>query len=293
MLEVETGCEFKLVVAYVVVDDSLEKEGVLVPMVGSVVGVVGDGIAFELDSVYGLGVEYGFVEGLYAVVSYGDAAVEVFLLLVEIGYLGIDGDDGVGELEAVGEGVDYFVFLDEDIAACSGLVPTVAVSAEEYGAATGVVKGVVADDDLAWCAEERSASAVVAYGIACELYAWTPCEVFDAVGCSERIDVFCDWVCESYTELSDAFVYLAFVWGDAAYGVGGRDNLHGVGLYELDCVAGLAPTESVALAVHVLTYEGVVVDALDYLEIGAVYVDGVVHHAFEEAVALTYDALAA
>ena len=78
------------------------------------------------------------------------------------------------------------VVLDEDVATGSSLVPTVAVSAEEYGAAAGVVEGVVADDDLAWCAEERAAGAIVAYGIACELYAWTPCEVFDAVGCSDR-----------------------------------------------------------------------------------------------------------
>ena len=88
--------------------------------------------------------------------------MEEFLLSVQIGYLGIDGDDGIGELELVGEGIDEAVVADGDIAACACLEPTVAVSAKQNGATRGVVEQVVLHQHTARRAEESATGTVVA-----------------------------------------------------------------------------------------------------------------------------------
>ena len=95
-------------------------------------------IALVQQSVYRLGIQQGRVEGDKLVVYDADgillATVEEFLLLVQFGYFGIDGNDGVGELELAGERVDEAVVADGYIAAGSGLEPSVAVAAEQNGA---------------------------------------------------------------------------------------------------------------------------------------------------------------
>ena len=95
-------------------------------------------IALVQQSVYRLGIEQRRVEGDKLVVYDADgillAAVEEFLLLVQFGNFGIDGNDGVGELELAGERVDETVVADGNIAAGSGLEPSVAVAAEQNGA---------------------------------------------------------------------------------------------------------------------------------------------------------------
>ena len=90
-------------------------------------------IALVQQSVYRLGIEQRRVEGDKLVVYDADgillATVEEFLLLVQFGYFGIDGNDGVGELELASERVDEAVVADGYIAAGSGLEPSVAVAA--------------------------------------------------------------------------------------------------------------------------------------------------------------------
>ena len=69
--------------------------------------------------------------------------MKICLLVLQVGDFGIDGDNGIGELEQVGEGVDKSVLANDDFPAGSGFIPAVAVTAEEDGSAGGVVECVV------------------------------------------------------------------------------------------------------------------------------------------------------
>lgn len=119
-------------------------------MVGGIVGVGLEGVAEEAEAGGGLGVEEGCAEGHEAVVGDGDAAVERVALVLDVGDYGVDGDDGLSELVGGGQGVDEGVAADGDVAARAGLVPSVAVAAEEDGGSGGVVESVVLADYGAW-----------------------------------------------------------------------------------------------------------------------------------------------
>lgn len=149
-----------------------------------VFGVGADGIAAEKKAVDRLGVKYGTVESVEDVVRDADsifpAAMERGELAGEFGNFGIYGDNGAGELILAGQRVDEAIAADEDVAAGAGFVPAVAVAAEKYGAAGGVVEEVVFDDDAARRAEQGSAGAVVTDGVAGEADFGCPGEVFEA-----------------------------------------------------------------------------------------------------------------
>ena len=103
-----------------------------------------DAVAPPQQSVYRLGIEQGVVKGFKHVVddAYGIlfTSVEVGFLRIQVGDLGIDGDDGIGKLKHIGERIDEPIATDKHIAASSRLVPPIAVTAEEDGRAGGVVE---------------------------------------------------------------------------------------------------------------------------------------------------------
>ena len=83
-----------------------------------------------------LGIEQGSVEGVELVVFDDDgsrpAAVEKSFLLFQCRNFGIDGNDSIGELEHIGQGIDELVFADDKVAHGAGLVPPVAVAADSF-----------------------------------------------------------------------------------------------------------------------------------------------------------------
>ena len=115
-----------------------------------VVVVECDTVVAELQSIDRLSIKQRGIEALEYVV--GDnhsgcalSAVEQIALTGEVGNLGIDRDDAFGELIHAGQGVDEAIIADSHVAACSGLIPTVAVAAEQDGCARGVVEQIVFD----------------------------------------------------------------------------------------------------------------------------------------------------
>ena len=118
--------------------DTLQEELVLVPVEGFVVGILHNLVIAIQQAVNALGIEDGGIEGFEHVVLNANggllASVEEFLLSVQIRYLGIDGDNGIGELELAGQRIDESVLAYGHIAACTCLEPTVAVTTEQDGA---------------------------------------------------------------------------------------------------------------------------------------------------------------
>ena len=129
---------------YLHVVDTLQEELVLVPVEGFVVGILHHLVVAIQQTVNALGIENGCIESLEHVVLNADgcllASVEEFLLPVQVGNLGIDGDNGIGKLELTGQRIDETVLANGNIATCTCLEPTVAVTAKQDGATGGVVK---------------------------------------------------------------------------------------------------------------------------------------------------------
>jgi hypothetical protein len=117
---------------------TLEKELVLVPMEGFVICIPDNLVVAIQQTINTLGIEDRSIEGFKHIVLYTDgsllAPVEEFLLSVKVGYLGIDGDNGIGELELTGQCIDEAVVTYSDIAACTCFKPSVAISAKQNGA---------------------------------------------------------------------------------------------------------------------------------------------------------------
>ena len=151
-------------------------------MVGGIGGVGLDSVVEEAEGGGGLCVEERGAEGYEAVAGDGDAGMEGGSLVVEVGDDGVDGDYGLGELVGGCEGVEECVAADCDVAAGAGLVPSVAVAAEEDGGAGGVVEEVVFAEGRTGGAEEGAAGAVVADGVAGEEDGGGAGEVFDSDG---------------------------------------------------------------------------------------------------------------
>ena len=101
-------------------------------------GRVLDDVLAKIQSVNAFGVYEGFVKGNEFIVLNDNTgcpfpSVEVLLASLEVRNLRLDGDNGLCELEETGQGIQEFVVSNLYVAACSGFVPTVTVSAEEYG----------------------------------------------------------------------------------------------------------------------------------------------------------------
>ena len=144
-----------------------------------------DGVALPQQAVDRLGIEERVVEALKLIVHDADsvllATMEILFLCIEVGYLGIDADDSIGELEHAGERVDEAVAADEHVAACACLIPAVAVATEQDGSTRSVVEEVILHHGALGCAEECATSAVVADGVIGKVHLGSPCEVLNAI----------------------------------------------------------------------------------------------------------------
>ena len=223
-------------------------------MEGGIVVVVDYAVVAEQETVNALGIKQGLVECLEDVVNNAycvfaackGASVEVFLLSVKLGYLGVDADDGIGELEGAGEGVEEAVLAYEDIAACACLVPSVAVAAQQYGCAAGVVEEVVLAYDLAGRGEEGAACTVVAYGVVGEIYGWCPGKVLDAIGTIGG-DLGWKWAVEAYNHffLSEQVVGAIPEVADAVYAERTAvELLHSAAADNGYLISGISPVEA-------------------------------------------------
>ena len=132
-LLIEVGI-FKLVLFYIDMDHAVEEEMVLVPMIGWVVLILNDAVVAESQSVQRFGIDQRLVEGFEDIVLDDHAlalpAVEILLLVFQVGDFREDGNHAIGKLEHIGQRVDETVLSDHDIATGSGLKPAVAVAAK-------------------------------------------------------------------------------------------------------------------------------------------------------------------
>ena len=156
----------------------LQPDDFLVPMVGFVLRIGALLVFLEHQTADRFGIKQGRVEGVEVVVLNNDgigfATMEIGVTLGELGYFGIDGDDGVRKLVLAGKGVDEGVAADDEVAHRTALIPPVAVATEEDGGAGGVVEEVVLADGVARRAEERATGTVVAHDVALEFHLGCP-----------------------------------------------------------------------------------------------------------------------
>ena len=69
--------------------------------------------------------------------------MKISLLLLQFGNFGIYGYHGIGELVQAGQGIDEAVVPNQDLAASTGLKPSVTVAAQQDGRTRSMVKGIV------------------------------------------------------------------------------------------------------------------------------------------------------
>lgn len=97
--------------------------------------VLSENVAAKYQSVHRLGIKNWDIKSVKFVFFNQDtsffAAVKVLLLIVYIGYFGIDGNNGIGELEQAGQRIDETVFTDDYITAGTSFVPSVTITAQE------------------------------------------------------------------------------------------------------------------------------------------------------------------
>ncbi len=261
----------------------LQQEAAPVPVERLVFVVLFEDVVPECQSVHRFGIEDGGVEGVEFILFDKDAAflasVEVLPLSLQIGYFGIDGDDGVGELELAGQRIDEAVLADDDVAAGSCLVPSVAIAAQEDGCSRSMVEQIVFYDYPLRSTEQGTPCPVVADDVSFEFHFGCPGEVFDAVAFLFA-DLRVDGVAESNPELAYSRRFLPVCGRNAGYPVGFPYYVHGGGTDKLDAVARFSPFKSPRLVVHVSSDEGMVVNPVYHLQVSAVHVDGIVHHSF-------------
>ena len=161
---------------------------------------------------------------------------------VEMRDFGVDGDDGAGELEEVGEGIHKPVAADGEVAYRPTLVPSVAVAAEEHGGAGGVVEEVVFADRPTRRGEECASGAVIAHGAVAEGGGGRPGEVFGTVALLGT-----DGFGERFGKAHDELLRRCAAY--ARYGVYLRELVHGGTAYEGHGVARIAPVVAIGLPV--------------------------------------------
>ena len=140
------------------------------------------------------------------------------------------------------------------------------------------------DNGLPGSAEQGAAGTVVTNEVVAENDFGGPGQVFYAESFFGS-DCWGDGLVEGEDEFFSAFRLFLLVrtnggdfgWRSGQFHRGGTDKLY--------CIAGTSPFEAVGLAVHVASHNRFVVDAFHDFEVGAVDVDGVVHHVFVQSVA--------
>lgn len=109
----------------------------MVPVERRIICIGPDDVLFEHQSVYRFGIKNRCIEGVefivYNLYRSRFPSVEIRCLSVKVRNFRINGDDRIGKLEQVGQGIDEFVLADEYIVTGTGLEPAVAVAAKQDG----------------------------------------------------------------------------------------------------------------------------------------------------------------
>ena len=116
--------------------------------------VLTDGVVAKDQPVYRFGIQYGRIKCVEFVVLDRYTTMKIELLIFQVRYFGIDGNDCIGELEHIGERVDELVVADEYIVAGSGFEPSITIAAKQNGRAGSMVEQIMLDDGFARRAEQ-------------------------------------------------------------------------------------------------------------------------------------------
>lgn len=107
----------------------LQEDGMAVPVKSRILRGMPDRIVPEQEAVYRFGIYKGRIESFEQIVLDYNPTVEVRFLPFQIGYLRINGNNGIGELEKIGKRIDKPVVTDGNIPAGTGFEPAVAIAA--------------------------------------------------------------------------------------------------------------------------------------------------------------------
>ena len=106
-----------------------KEERVFVPVKRFKICIVGDTVVSDSQPVGRFGIDERTVERLEYILFNENTRVEEPLLILEVRYLGIDGDNGVCKLIVCSKAIDKAVVSDDHLLAGSGFVPSIAVPA--------------------------------------------------------------------------------------------------------------------------------------------------------------------
>lgn len=119
------------------IGDAFQEKSVFVGVEGGEGAVRSDGVVPKPKAVHRFCVQNGLVKSVKLVVFYhyafSIASVEESLLASKVGDFGVYGYDGTGELILAGECIDKPIASDGYIAACTCLIPSIAVAAQQNG----------------------------------------------------------------------------------------------------------------------------------------------------------------
>ena len=133
----------ELVILYLRINHTLEEETVVVPVEGRIILVLPDHVITEDESVDRLSIQDRGVKCIERVVLNHDTAMEILLLVFQVGYLRIDGYYGIGELEHIRQRVDKPVIPDQYVMASSRLEPSVAIAAQQDSRTGSMVEDII------------------------------------------------------------------------------------------------------------------------------------------------------
>ena len=131
-------------------------------MKSRIILVLPDHIIAENKAVDRLCIQDRGVKRIERVVFDHDSAMEILLLILQVGYLRIDGNNGIGELEHIRQRVDKLIVADQHIVAGACFEPSVTIAAKQDSRAGSMVEDIVFHHRPPGCAEEGTAGAVVA-----------------------------------------------------------------------------------------------------------------------------------
>ena len=146
-----------------------------------------------------------------------------------------------------------------------------------------MIEEVILHYDGLGSAEQGTTCSVVSDGVTRKQDFRCPTEILHAVS------FFCFYslgnlLVKRNDELPGSVRRLFVVWLDVGNSTGFGKDVHGVRTNKLYLVSLSSPFKTPRLVMHVTSDDGVVVHAFHDTQIGAVYVDGIVHHSFVETV---------
>ena len=249
---------------YLCILHTLEEETVFVPMESGIIVVLVDLVVAEHKSVDRLCIQDGLVEHLKDIILDNNAAVEIKTLPFQIGNFRINGDDGVRELELIGECIYKTVFANQHVVARARLKPTVAIAAQQDGRPRRVVEKVPFNHRATRRTEQRAACPIVANHVVGKIDFRRPRQVLDAE-CAGFANGSVDRLLEGDAELFGAVFVGLICRLDGGNPVGCAQHFHCPGVDELHRVARPSPLEAVGLRMHIFPQQCTVVNAFLYL----------------------------